>query len=316
MKILKRLFLIVLILISVSYISISWVLSNRVLKPNATHEQTVEKIKVYWGTTYETLMAPLPTPTDFSVMTYDDLELKGKYFNVSDSAQCAIIMAHGWGVTWANMLKYVPAIADCGCDIVMYDHRAHGESGGEYGTGGINESKDLLTVTDWVQNKYNFSDDQIGWFGSSWGAVAALTAGAEEKDVAFIIADAPFQNWYSAVFERAVKDYGEGINLLAPGVMRVVNWRSGVDYKDASTLNLADQIEEPVLLIHSKDDQATGSIQSVNISKKLNNRSVFHHTQWGNKHVMDVINNTEEFKQLVNDFLKKEKLFQYDSIKK
>lgn len=314
MQALKRIFTVLIVLIVIGYFSISWILSNRVLLPNATHEKTVEKISIFWETTYEELMAPLPSPTDFSVTTFDKLELKGKYFTVSDSAQCAIIMAHGWGVTWANMLKYVSAISDCGCDIVMYDHRAHGESGGKYGTGGINEAKDLLAVTQWVQQQYNFSDDQIGWFGSSWGAAAALTAGAEEKYVAFIIADAPFQDWHSAVFERAVKDYGEGINFIAPGVMQMVNWRTGVDYRDASVLNIADQIEEPVLLIHSEKDQATGSIQSVNIAKKLNSSSSFHHTQWGNKHVMDVVNNPKEFKELVNEFLRKEKLFQYDSL--
>lgn len=314
MKVLKSVFLFLILFMFIGYASISWLLSNRVLKPNASHEKTVEKIKTYWGTTYEDLMTLLPPPTGFTVNTFDELELKGKYFNVSDSAQCAIIMAHGWGVTWANMLKYVPAISDCGCDIVMYDHRAHGESGGNFGTGGINEAKDLLTVTEWVQKEHDLSDDQIGWFGSSWGAAAALTAGAEEKNVAFIIADAPFQNWYSAVFERAERDYGKGINLIAPGVMQVVNWRANVDYEEASVLNLADQIEEPVLLIHSESDQATSFTQSVNISKKLNDRSKLHLTEWGNLHVMDVVNNQQEFKELVYDFLRKEKLFQYDSI--
>ncbi|MFK7952988.1 MAG: alpha/beta hydrolase [Ekhidna sp.] len=313
MKLLKRIVLILVVFIAIGYVSISWVLSNRILKPNATHETTVEKIKIYWNTTYETLMDPLPSPSDFSVNSFDGLILKGKYFNMSDTSNCAIIMAHGWGVTWVNMLKYIPAISECGCDIFMYDHRAHGESGGDFGTGGINESKDLIAVTEWVQKEYEFNDDQIGWFGSSWGAAAALTAGAEEKNVAFIIADAPFQNWHSAIFERAERDYGNGINFLAPGVMQMVNWRAGVNYEEASVLNLADQIEEPVLLIHSEADQATGYIQSVNISRKLNSNSSFHLTKWGNKHVMDVINNKEEFTQLVNNFLKKEKLFQYDS---
>lgn len=314
MKILKRILTISLVMVGLMYLAISWVLSNRVLKPNASHEKTVEKIATYWGTTYEDLMSVLPKPTDFSVTTFDQLRLKGKYFNVSDSAQCAIIMAHGWGVTWANMLKYVPTISDCGCNLVMYDHRAHGKSGGDYGTGGINEAKDLLVVTEWLQKKYGFTDKQVGWFGSSWGAAAALTAGANAKNVAFIIADAPFQNWYSAVFERAERDYGNGITLIAPGVMQIVNFRAEVDYLDASVLNIADQIEEPVLLIHSQADQATGSIQSVNISKKLNTNSTFHHTRWGNKHVMDVVNNQKEFKELVDEFLKKKKLFQYDSL--
>lgn len=81
--------------------------------------------------------------------------------------------------------------------------------------------------------------------------------------------------------------------------------RAGIDYKKASPLNHADKINEPVLLIHSEGDPETGSIQSVNIAKNLNNRSEFHHTQWGNKHVMDVINNRDEIENLILDFIEK-----------
>lgn len=315
MKFIRYTISILFILIIAVYISASWVLSNRVLIPNSTSEKTLEKINIYWSDLYEEQKALLPKPSSFSVTSFDGLSLSGNYFNYSETAQCVIIMAHGWGVSWEDMIKYIPAISHCECNIVMYDHRAHGESEGKYGTGGIKEAKDLLTVTDWVQKTYQFTDQQTGWLGSSWGAAAALTAAATEKDVAFIIADAPFQDWYSAVFERAIRDYGNGIKLLAPGVMQMVNWRADVEYLNANVLKTARKIEEPVLLIHSEKDQATGYSQSVNISKELNSKSTFHLTQWGNMHVMDVVNNQNELKELINNFLMKERLFQYDSVR-
>ena len=245
----------------------------------------------------------MPVPADFSIQTFDEVKLKGKYFTKNDTAKCAVILCHGWTSTWAGMLKYAPVLEDCPCDLVMYDHRTHGESGGDYPTGGIRESKDLLAVTKWVQKEKNYTEKQIGWLGASWGAATVLMAGANEKDVAFIIADAPFQDWYSAIFERAIRDYGSGIEWMSYGVMGMVNLRAGVDFENASALKVASKIEEPVLLIHSLMDSETASHQSENIAEKLNNHSIFHLLKWGGDHTEDVRINKDRFKGLVNDFL-------------
>jgi len=192
---------------------------------------------------------------------------------------------------------------DCPCNLVFYDQRAHGASGETYPTGGILESKDLYAVTSWVNQQKNIPFDRIGWLGSSWGAAASLQAGAMDQDVAFIIADSPFQDWYSAVFERAILEYGSYVKLLAPTVFTIVNFKTGVNYKNASALLSANKINEPVLLIHSKTDPETSSSQSVNISKNLRSpHSVFYETEWGNLHTQDVVNDPENYKILVDKF--------------
>ena len=308
MKTFKRVLVITLLLFILAYAFISYALSNRILQTNSSFEKTLNDIENYWGVTYEEMIALLPPAEEFSLTSHDDVKIFGNYFNVSDSAQCVFVFAHGWARSWPNMLKYYPMVDTCGCNIVMYDHRAHGASGGQYPTGGILESQDLMGVTEWISSEKGYQWDQIAWLGSSWGAATVLMAGAEDKNPAFIVADAPFQNWYSAVFERAIKDYGAGIKLIAPGVMQVVNWRTGIDYKDASVLKTAKEIKEPVLLIHSAGDPETSSQQSVNIAKQLNAKSTFHHTQWGNIHVMDVINNTQEMKGFLTNFILKNQL--------
>jgi len=252
-------------------------------------------------------MEPLPTPEEFKISGFEDVTIFGNYFAVSDTTRCVIIFAHGWGRNWPNMLKYYPMVEDCECNLVMYDHRSHGASERVYPTGGIKEAKDLIAVTEWVSQQKGYDWDQIAWFGSSWGATTALMAGAQGKDPAFIVADAPFQAWYSAIFERALEDSGSGITYIAPGVMQVVNSRSGINYKEASAREAVKKIEEPVLLIHSEADPETSSNQSINISKNLNDKSEFHLTKWGNKHVMDVINNKDEMKALFNNFVEKNK---------
>lgn len=305
---LKKALIALLVIIVLLYIGISYMLSNRVLTPNSSFEKTVADMPTYWNTTFEDMMSQLPKPEVVSIAGFEGVELSGQYFDVSDQNKCLYIFVHGWGTTWANMLKYYPMVEACGCDVLMYDHRVHGASGGEYPTGGLKEAEDLLLVTQWASDKKGYDWDQIAWLGSSWGAATSLNAGATDTNPSFIVADAPFQDWYSAVFERAIRDYGSGIKAIAPGVMQVVNMRSGVNYKDANSKEKAKDIVEPVLLIHSEGDLETSSDQSVNISKNLNDQSEFHHTQWGNDHVKDVVNNTEEMKGLLMNFIENNSL--------
>ncbi|MEM7104763.1 MAG: alpha/beta fold hydrolase [Bacteroidota bacterium] len=304
MKILKRSLILLFVLIIGGYFYLALSLADRILVTGSSLELTKARIANGWGTTFDTMLALLPEGRAFEVTSFDDTILKGKYFQKADTANCAVIMLHGWSDTWAGMLKYVPVLEDCHCDLVFYDHRAHGESGGEYPTGGINESKDLLAVTEWLQSEKEFTPNQIGWFGASWGGAAVLQAGASDKDVAFIIADAPFQDWYSAIFERATREMGVMATIMSFGVMKTVNWKTGINYKNASARQSAKLISEPLLLIHSKTDSFTGSEQSVNIAKGVvGDNCTFHHLDWGGDHTEDVLINTDAFKGLINDFL-------------
>lgn len=305
MRIIKRLLLILIILLFIGYLAISYALSNRVLKPNSSMERTLGYIQDDWIDVYNEVSSNLPEEEVLEIEGFEDILLKGHYFNLSDTSQCIFIFAHGWTAVWADMLKYYPVLEKCGCNALFYDHRAHGESGGKYPTGGIKESEDLLKITEWVRNEKGYSLDQIAWVGSSWGGAAVLMAGAKDLNPAFIISDSPFKDWYSAIFERAIVDYGSGIKFLASGVMQFVNLRSGVNYKDASPVNLASEIEEPVFLFHSEVDPETHSDQSISISEKLNDLSEFHLTKWGNKHVRDVVYNKDEVEELFMNFIEK-----------
>ena len=309
---LKKVTLTTLMLLILIYIGICYTLSNRVLTPNSSLERTKARIQSSWGTSFEELMVKMPEAKDLRIQGFEGVPISGKYFEVSDTAKCAIIFIHGWSGTWAGMLKYAPVFEDCGCQMIFYDHRVHGESGGEYPTGGIKEKEDLWAVTKWVANKYDLGYDQIGWAGASWGAATALQAAAINEDVGFVLADASYQDWYSTIFERAIRDYGVVINVLTPGVMAFVNWRTGIDYKDASPILAASHITEPVLLIHSRTDTQTSSEQSVNISKKLNASSEFHHLDWGNDHTADVWDSKDQFAQLVSAFMKKRTQFPFE----
>ncbi|HKK74736.1 MAG TPA: alpha/beta fold hydrolase [Saprospiraceae bacterium] len=300
----KRIFFFLAILLILLYLGICWYFSNIILNPpQGDPLERTEKMLAIKGPNAQPINDWLSVPDTFSVKSVDDVSLRGWHFQ-ADSAQCAIIMAHGWSTSRLAMIKYMYLFEDCGCDIVIYDHRGHNKSDDAYATGGIMEAKDLLRITEWTQQRTGFSNQQIGWLGVSWGGATVLQAGAEEENVAFIISDSPFQDWHSAVLERAIRDYGAWINIFVPTIKALVSLRASVHFSGASSLLRAPDIDEPVFLIHSKADSATASWQSVNIAEKLNpDLSIFHHTEWGNDHAADISNNPAEFKVLVDQFI-------------
>ncbi len=308
MKAVRKLLTIGIIGFLIIYIIAAWSLSDRIIMPsNSNFEKSKQRLAEN-DLSYDKLMASLPTPQSFTLIGEDSAIIKGWYFKSSEEANCGVVMAHGWTGTRIDMLKYTPIFSECGCDMILYDHRAHGESGGEFATGGIKEKYDLIAVTDWLKQKAGLKTGQIGWLGVSWGGSTVLQAGSLEPEIGFIIADSPFQDWNSAIFERAIKDYGSKVKFISPVVLTIVNFRTGIHYKDASALQAASEINAPVLLIHSKADSATASTQSVNIASRLEADSMaFYHTDWGAGHARDIIENKERVILMVNDFLYKYK---------
>lgn len=304
---LKRILLTLLILIIALYIGASWFFSNLILNPPQGDpvQRTEEMLKIA-GPNAKPINDWLNIPDTFALEAKDGIVVRGWHFRVKDQAKCAVIMSHGWSSSRLHMNKYMPLFEDCACDIITYDQRGHNKSDQAYGTGGIKEADDLLMIHQWVKEQTGLRNEAIAWIGISWGGATVLQAGSTDEDVAFILSDSPFQNWYSAVMERAVRDYGGWIKGFVPMIKWLVKVRAGVDFDAASAVNLAPKIAEPVFLIHSKADSATGSIQSVNIAAQLKpSSSVFHHTDWGNDHADDIQDSFVEYEALFDDFLEK-----------
>jgi dipeptidyl aminopeptidase/acylaminoacyl peptidase len=298
---------VVILFFVVAYFGLSYFLSGIILSPRRLNmDLSKQLIEEKWNHPIDYYMDQLVEPTDFTVQSeVDQIELKGWYFKQPDTTHCGVVMAHGWNNNRTGLLKYAPIFWECGCDLVLYDHRGHFESGGDYGTGGYLEKEDLITVTSWLQERTGLRDNEIGWFGESWGGSTVLQAAGLDKDVAFVVADAPFQDWYTAIFERADKRYGTWMRyFIGPTVMWMVNVRAGINYEDASALKAAKNVVEPILINHSKTDTKTGSVQSANLASQLPKATtIFHHAEWGADHCLDVIIQPEEYKEMVRSFI-------------
>ncbi|MAJ50052.1 MAG: hypothetical protein CMB82_00335 [Flammeovirgaceae bacterium] len=293
----KKILAFLISLFFAGYVSLGWFFSSLIIVPWRSQPDlsTLKK--------YGILEA-------VEVLTDDNISLKGSYLkNPIDSIFCGVVISHGWGGNRMGGAEYVPYFWKKGCDIILYDHRGHGESGGSLGTWSIQERKDHQSFSEVLMDKSNLAIGQIGWIGKSWGAATVLAAGSVTQNIGFILADSPYRDIKSAVNERALRRYGSWIKIFYPITYFLVQSRAKFDITEANIEALASEIRVPTLLIHSQSDDQTSSSQSVDINKKLNHKyAIFHHTKWGSRHCKDMEDHPNEYEALIDDFLTKKAL--------
>ncbi|NQW28800.1 MAG: alpha/beta fold hydrolase [Flammeovirgaceae bacterium] len=288
----KKFIVIIISLAFVSYFSLGWYFSSLIVIPRRSQPDP-QKINAFGRS------------EPIEIISEDHLKIKGSYFkNPNDSASCGVVISHGWSGNRVGGLVYAPYFWKKGCDLVIYDHRAHGESEGIAGTWTVMERKDHKAFSNLLMRKSALVASQIGWIGESWGGATVLAAAADNPEIGFVIADSPFKGLISAVSERGFKIYG---NFLIPFFSIsyfFVEMRSNIKLQETDIELLASQIQIPTLLIHSQSDQETGSWQSVDIAKQLNPAlAIFHHNNWGSAHCKDIRDFPLKYEALIEDFI-------------
>ncbi len=253
------------------YIGIGYALSTLILRgERRTVPRSNEALLRGWGYDQDSLLRLLPQPreVEFASST-PELTLRGWYIAGADSARCGLVFAHGITENRANPLKYATLLRNCGCAMLLYDHRGHGASDGDQLTGGYYESRDVLAARDYLADEARLPHRRIGLVGESWGAAAVLLAAAQSDSLAFVLADSPYTSWRDAITQRADERYGPWLRAFLPAAFAWTNWRASTDVDAASPLGAAARIRVPTLIVHSTADTITPPAHSVAIGKQL-----------------------------------------------
>lgn len=307
------------ILLPVLYLGFSWYLSGLIMHgpPRRDIPTAFERLKNDWNIDRDSIMQTLPEPEEVTFTgtplpaSEADAEqaptLHGWLFSSGrDTAVCAVVMAHGITDNRSGMLKYTGAYRDCGCELLLYDHRAHYRSGNDdLITGGIYEALDVEKAHQYLASRFKLTDKQIAWVGESWGGAAVLIAGGNNNiQPAFIHADSPYSNWETAIGERAVKMFGGWIGAFFPGTFFFVDQRLGIDHTQASPEKAAARIQVPTLIVHSAADVETSPDQSQDIYKNFGQRELaqLELLDWGSWHAQSAARRPLAYAKLVDEF--------------
>jgi dipeptidyl aminopeptidase/acylaminoacyl peptidase len=187
----------------------------------------------------------------------------------------------------------------------MFDARHHGDSAGEYATYGYHEKDDTLRVVDWLSQRAEMETSEIGLMGVSYGAATALQAAALEPDLAFVAAEAPFLDLPTLLGEQAEQRYGVlGKHVLIPTVLLFAGWRADFEPAAVSPMLAARDIQVPVFLIHSRQDESIPAFHSEAIYANVaHHGKVLYLTDWDAPHAQCMKIDPETFKTYVDDFL-------------
>lgn len=169
-------------------------------------------------------------------------------------ASLPIVLSHGWCEVKEFHFPRARRLCALGHDVVLFDHRGHGRSGGRNVTFGVREREDVKAVADYAAER-GWIGERFVTMGFSLGAATVLQHAATDERVAGVVAIAPFVDFRGAI--RSFKAFWapwmrEG--WLLAGFERAAR-AHGFEIGEADTLEAMGRIRSPVLLVEGGKDR-------------------------------------------------------------
>ncbi|MBP2435496.1 alpha/beta hydrolase [Microbacterium amylolyticum] len=205
-------------------------------------------------------------------LPYEDVEIPSPvgpcpawYFPAQGGAGSTWVVAvHGRGTTRSEVLRAVPVFRDAGLSTLAISYRNDGEAppsqSGRYGLGAT-EWRDVDAAIAYARERGASRVVLMGW--SMGGAIALQTAlNTDHSDViAGLILESPVVDWRIVLDHQArALRIPSAVSHLAKRQLTVRSWsrvvRAGdpISLDDLDLVRRADELEQPVLILHSDDD--------------------------------------------------------------
>jgi alpha-beta hydrolase superfamily lysophospholipase len=159
-----------------------------------------------------------------------------------------VIYLHGIADNRGSAVGVIERFTARGFNVIAYDSRAHGQSGGDACTYGFFEKRDLRAVVDGVQ------PGPIALIGTSLGAAVALQEAADDPRIAAVVAAETFSDLRTVATERAPFFFTSGTVTRA---FRLAEQQGRFDVDAVAPVAVAPRITAAVLLIHGDADRET-----------------------------------------------------------
>ncbi len=188
------------------------------------------------------------------------IHLAGWLFRTERPRRGLLVYLHGLGDNRSSGISIAQHFNALGFDVLAYDSRAHGESGGDACTYGFYEKTDLSRAID------KLGGGPIVAFGVSLGAGVALQAAAIDPRIAVVVAVAPISDLRTAATEHA-PFFASRANI--DQAFRLAEKQGAFRADEVNPAAAATRIHAPVLLIHGAEDDQTPPAHSQRVYAAL-----------------------------------------------
>ena len=195
----------------------------------------------------------------------DGIRLRGWYLPAKNPSDRLVIGLHGY--TSSGLSNFSPHsyfFHQLGFDCLIVDHRAHGESEGQYIGFGVLDRYDCKAWIEYIEKRFG-GTKRIILHGTSMGATTALmTLGFNDlpDSLKGVISDCAFTSPYDVFVHILKRDYHLPPFPLMQFNSMLCRKKAGYGFDDYSTLTALQHTDRPVLIIHGAEDNFVPSRMS------------------------------------------------------
>jgi alpha-beta hydrolase superfamily lysophospholipase len=182
------------------------------------------------------------------------IELRGFIFRTDAPRRGLLIYHHGIWDALRPRLKLAVHMLPLGFDVLMYDSRGHGQSGGRYCTYGTYESIDLIRMIDEVKSM-GVDTSHVAIVGHSMGGATAVYTALKDARIKALVLEACYRDLHTAI-----RDYARyWVPFIPEFIVRAAERRAqrkaGFKLEDLSPLRLMPKLTIPVMIVQGTADE-------------------------------------------------------------
>lgn len=193
----------------------------------------------------------MPRPT---LWTSDRVRLAGRRWLATEGRVASVVLVHGFCASADDraVVSVAEALHADGYDVVSYDARGHGASGGESTLGDL-EQHDVAAAVELARTR---SDDVV-LVGASMGAIAALRYAGTDPDLRGVVSVSCPARWTLPVNPAAA---AAAVMTRTPFgrafLSRVAKVRVAPRWTDAAPpIELVTRLDVPLTVVHGTSDR-------------------------------------------------------------
>jgi pimeloyl-ACP methyl ester carboxylesterase len=188
-----------------------------------------------------------------TLTTTDEVLLAGCHLLTVDAPRAAVVVVHGFTATseHPDVMALAGTLHDRDLDVVWYDARGHGRSGGHSTLGDL-ESHDVAAAVALAAER----SDQVVLVGASMGAIAAVRYAASSRDLAGVVLVSCPAAWRLPRNARGVLATGLTRTRIGRALAaRYLKVRVAARWTDPEPpVALVPRVSAPLALVHGEAD--------------------------------------------------------------